>query len=863
MPWTPLAERFSSLPLILAGPILRRTEPRAVTVWLALKVPQRVTLRIYRSDEVGELVQQFEGTCHTVRIGDHLHIVAVTARVTDEQERLAWGQLYYYNLFFQSDGQDTSAKTSAPETASHLGTPGILNIDPSVADALHCLVYAEHPLPSFVLPAGDVNQLRIMHGSCRKPHGIGKDMLPALDTVLETSTSSRTNRPQQLFLTGDQIYADDVSGSLLFALIDAGHFLLAGNAEEVLPLVNAPAHVLGPGERSGVVRNKTMFTTSTPQNHLLSLAEYAAMYLFAWSDVLWPNELPSAEEIWQAYPLARPKPEDLEKFETQYNDNRERLEEFRSTLLQVRRALANIATYTICDDHEVTDDWYLDGLWCHHVLASLLGQRVIRNALLTYALFQAWGNTPEQFAQKNAQDFFQALDAWRGDEDDYRTKIIEEIIGMPTSFDGKGELQRSEQALHWHYTYSGPRYQVIVMDTRTQRLYRSPGEFPGLLSPKAMHAQITSVVQENVDVTIIVSATPVLGVDFVESIQFWSRWRIQDNYTYDCEAWALEWGTFQNFLKMLSALQRVVFLSGDVHYAFGSSLEYWNAHTKATAIFVNYTSSPLHNEDSGSHIAVLASVYPWLIHLLRREETPTLDFFAWDINADNMRILKAVLTLIRKRLYLFWWSIPRLIAARRSPYEIILPAHGWLKGAFKAFPPDRIYRLHYLRNTRARTLPIKRISPRTRFFTGIIRLIRPALGGITLLEASIDRLRRILLHKTRKVEQTQLALVQPVRSLTHGAIHGTNVIERKLEKRRNRLVAAILHNVGRMHRWKAGQMIVGYNNIGEISFQWTAGCKEVTQRLWWCPEDSEEPLQTTEYHYTLELPAPEAAPPLP
>ena len=47
MSWTPIAERFPTLPLILAGPILRRTEPQAVTVWLALKKSQTVTLRIY------------------------------------------------------------------------------------------------------------------------------------------------------------------------------------------------------------------------------------------------------------------------------------------------------------------------------------------------------------------------------------------------------------------------------------------------------------------------------------------------------------------------------------------------------------------------------------------------------------------------------------------------------------------------------------------------------------------------------------------------------------------------------------------------------------------------------------------------
>ena len=103
MSWTPLAERFSSLPLILAGPMLRRTEPRAVTVWLALKTPQVVTLRIYSRNGAGTLFQQLEGTRHTVRLGDHLHVVAVTARPTNEHERLAWGELHYYNLFFRPD----------------------------------------------------------------------------------------------------------------------------------------------------------------------------------------------------------------------------------------------------------------------------------------------------------------------------------------------------------------------------------------------------------------------------------------------------------------------------------------------------------------------------------------------------------------------------------------------------------------------------------------------------------------------------------------------------------------------------------------------------------------------------------------
>src|SRR5437588_5324431 len=157
MSWAPLIERFSSLPLILAGPMLRRTEPRAVTVWLALKTSQLVTLRIYRRNGAGTLVQQLEGTRHSVRLGNHLHIVAVTARATNEHERLAWGELYYYNLFFRPD---STPERRGLETPASLDTPGSLTNDPASADPLHRLVYPGHPLPGFGWPPDALNRVR-------------------------------------------------------------------------------------------------------------------------------------------------------------------------------------------------------------------------------------------------------------------------------------------------------------------------------------------------------------------------------------------------------------------------------------------------------------------------------------------------------------------------------------------------------------------------------------------------------------------------------------------------------------------------------------------------------------------------------
>ncbi len=862
MSWIPMAERFTAFPLILSGPLLRRVEPQSVTVWLALKEPYTVTLRVYAKNDAGDLIAHCEGTRKSVRLGDHLHIVAVTAYARAEAP-LLWGEMYYYDLFFQTEDHRSTPGTPVPETAAHLNTPGILTADPAQADPLHRLVYPGHPLPGFVLPPEDLNLLRIVHGSCRKPHGVGYEMLSALDTLLDSAIQQGKDRPQQLFLTGDQIYADDVAAPLLFALIDAGNFLFTGNEEEVLPGVSVPARKLGPGERGIILHSQAMFTSTTPQNQLMALSEYVAMYLFVWSDVVWPADLPGAHEIWSAYPQAHNDIDDKEKLEVQYTAQIQQLNAFRSALPQVRRALAHIPTYTICDDHEITDDWFLDGAWCQRVLASPLGRQIVRNGLLAYALFQAWGNTPEQFAGTNGMALLDAVDRWRGDVSDANVAIIEELLGLPASFSGSGTLPRSARALHWYHTFDGPRYQVILMDSRTQRFYRSPHDFPGLLSHDAIHEQVVSTTRANAEVTIIISATPVLGVDFIESIQVWHHWFVKDNYAYDCEAWALEWETFQHFLKTVSALKRVVFLSGDVHYAFGSSMEYWDQHTHESAKLVDFTSTPFCNEGAGAHIAVLAIGYPHLLHLLRRQGTPTMDFFAWDIAPGDQGVLNRVRALIRQRIYLFWWAIPRFLATRRSPYEIVLPVHGWLKGAFIGYTPDRIYRLRYLPNTLTHVTLRKRDRLRLRTSSWTIRFLRFILGGITFIETSIKRSARSLLWKERKGEQAPGILRQPERTLVHKTAQGTTMLGRQIAKPRNKLVAAILRRAAWLNHWKAGELFIGYNNLGEIHFKWTPEKKVVTQRLWYRTDDSAQPLQKIDYYETLELPTPDAAPPLP
>ncbi|MCJ8280121.1 MAG: hypothetical protein MJK14_09465, partial [Rivularia sp. ALOHA_DT_140] len=449
MGWTPLRERINQLPLVLAGPILRRTQPDSVTVWLALKESRHVTLTIF--DKNHNFL--FESTRTTARIGINLHVVAITANASSNILKDA--EVYLYDLHFGN--------------GELLSSPGILTIEGSLAN----ITYPQYKLPSFALPPKDLKDLRIIHGSCRKPHGESLDALATVDKMIkEALLKEPLKRPHQLFLTGDQIYADDVADVLLFMLMDAGETLLGWS--EKLPGVEN-FEELNPGKRNNLATKIAGFTasigklsniTNIAKSHLFTFGEYLAMHLFAWSDVLWvddeffPDFIDVNSEHWEAK-----------------NDERKRLEQeveyiknFYSTLKNVRRALANIPTYMIFDDHEVTDDWYLNMAWCSRILDKPLGRRILQNGMLACTICQAWGNTPEQFEKDtNGEELLKAAVAWSvgGGTNPIFEEQIALRIGLPKVEDiqqNSQKLPHSDAALTWHYTVNGPGYEVIVLD---------------------------------------------------------------------------------------------------------------------------------------------------------------------------------------------------------------------------------------------------------------------------------------------------------------------------------------------------------------------------------------------------------------
>lgn len=568
-----LAPRLKDMPAVLAGPIVRHVSARTVTVWLALKQADTVTLNIYDTADAST-PPVATGSLATVAVGANLHIVAVTATVVPLHPELGGGVVYYYDVVL-GDGR-------------RLADQGVVSGLDDKAARQAVLAFGTDAMPSFALPPADLSRLRILHGSCRKPHGENRDGLAAAHHLIETSYWAQSPsdpwaliRPHLLMCTGDQIYADDVADTMLAMCTDFGETLLGWPTPEALPGFSPPRTPasLAPGARSAPVTDVGGFTGSMvdkpalAKSHLIGLGEYLAMYLLVWSPVLWPQTLPTSTAEYDA-------------------TERKWVELLRGTLPQVRRALANVIVYMCMDDHEVTDDWNLNREWCRRVWGEVnetthgepkaLGKRIVTNALIAYSVYQMWGNTPERYTggQPGAQ-VLAKIPQWTGQTP--QQPVMDEmatLLGVPTgklpaASGGVAQLPRAANALRYDYVLTWPDcpIELVVTDPRTYRTFDpGPMEPPGIMSDAAIIEQIP-VRDPAPYLSVVVIPGPVLGVPWIEEKQEErTPERIWGN---DAEAWGLRPKTFHRILGRLARRPRVLVLSGDVHYAFTITAGLW------------------------------------------------------------------------------------------------------------------------------------------------------------------------------------------------------------------------------------------------------------------------------------------------
>ena len=102
----------------------------------------------------------------------------------------------------------------------------------------------------------------------------------------------------------------------------------------------------------------------------------------------------------------------------------------------------------------------------------------------------------------------------------------------------------------------------------------------------------------------LISGAPVIGHPLLEqTVQplMRSGW---DAAFADFEFWTARRDCFESLLERLVPFERVLMLSGDVHYGFSASMQYWNRRgaTTVPAIFVQLCSSAFSNEDGKTNL---------------------------------------------------------------------------------------------------------------------------------------------------------------------------------------------------------------------------------------------------------------------
>ncbi|MEZ9578687.1 MULTISPECIES: alkaline phosphatase family protein [unclassified Vibrio] len=565
----------SSLPLLLAGPILRKTTATEVVLWLATSSPLtgRAELHTQEIDDSEAAQDQPFYTSSleehdSIQIGTHAWITLIRL-----QGEFPTNTLLEYDFHTESG--------SLKELAPHLVYNGKSRVEFKISTS------ADY----------------ILHGSCRNPHHPSKDSLVAGDNKMADQTVDE--RPDMLMMSGDQIYADHVAGPTLDAIQQVIHLL--GLVGESLPtdsqikqinnsdaLYNSeyhlyqrhhylPHHTASESMLDKLFPNRgvPIFSSTDCENHLVTLSEFIAMYLLVWSPTLWQcvnRERLIENNFTQGGRQLTPTEQQ------QWRDESVIMDDFIAGLPQVQRLFAHIPTYMIFDDHDVTDDWNLTVGWEHAVDQNQFATQVIGNGLAAYWMCQGWGNKPESFDEtfiEQAKQLFVAQPLItkqprisKQTHNEAGNAATTHSIGNIEPDKHQAFIEMLSRFEEWHYTIdTSPK--VIVLDTRTRR-WRSESRMnkpSGLMDWEALIEFQHQLM--NQDKVVIVSAAPMFGVKFIETLQKMAT-TIGKPLVIDAENWMAHPGSANTLISIFTHTKtptNFVVLSGDVHYSFAYDIK--------------------------------------------------------------------------------------------------------------------------------------------------------------------------------------------------------------------------------------------------------------------------------------------------
>lgn len=611
----------SNFPIVLAGPIIKRAEPDSIYLWVCTSEKLELGVKVYKgipnleklnrdyqvyfdrekqnqqkdsfltkitvppipsisdlkkAQPYSEIGQGF-ATGYTIGSKMFIHLLKVKPFKNNVFPR---GLPLSYEIFvLQKNNSFTGAK---------------LLLDKKERE----LITINDTSPVFSIQKDDKNDLRLAFGSCRKFHGDAKDCTISLFEQ-KYKNKKILDRPNALFLLGDQIYADDVSSFIIPKISYLDTFLVGmeeltinriiqnydNGKPKYLNKINAT--YLKVGKRKEIINDPASFTSTDCENHLATLGEFCAMYLLAYNGALWDSDSEMFKSIKDK--ARKLKPNEREELLQLLNAKK--------GSEAMRKILANTPTYMICDDHEITDDWNITNDWKKTVSNNQLGARIVTNGICAYWFFQFLGNDPDN--EENGKVI----------KSTYFEKLVKSRFDGSSFIADKVTIENCTKHLNW--TFIAPTIPAtLFLDTRFNRkntkkqlvIIKGENKGNGFIEYKDVTIDIpyykyddvnsyapslinidqiefikTLLININAKGIIIATPAPVFGLIPIEDL-IETKFKQGDKTSFmdnEREAWSCNPYGIDNFIKLLSELypdgllkSKIRILSGDVHYSF-------------------------------------------------------------------------------------------------------------------------------------------------------------------------------------------------------------------------------------------------------------------------------------------------------